>query len=94
MNIPRIQQVIPHEGHILVVTFTNGEIKQYDINRLLKRENFAPLRDPVFFKNIHIEPGGYAVSWNSELDISEYELWQHGETLQENNFGIQDRAGI
>ena len=81
MNIPRIKHVEPQEGHILVVTFTNEERKKYDINHLLKREMFAPLRNQAFFKNIHIESGGYAVSWNSELDISEYELWQHGENM-------------
>jgi hypothetical protein len=30
-----------------------------------------------------VEPGGYAVAWNSEIDISEYELWQNGEETSE-----------
>lgn len=81
MNIPRIKHVKAQEGHILVITFTNEEIKKYDANHLLQREMFAPLRNQAFFKSVHVEPGGYAVSWNSELDISEYELWQHGEHI-------------
>jgi hypothetical protein len=27
---------------------------------------------------VHVEPGGFAVAWGSSIDVSEYELWQHG----------------
>jgi Protein of unknown function (DUF2442) len=82
MNIPRIQSAAPKDGHILVVTFTNGQRKEYDVNRLSARESYAPLRNEAFFKNVSVEPGGYAVSWNAEIDISEYELWQYGEVAE------------
>jgi hypothetical protein len=39
---------------------------------------FSPLRQPAFFKNFEIDSGGYAIVWNDEIDISEYELWQNG----------------
>lgn len=81
MNIPRIQSAIPEEEHFLVVLFSNGERRRYDINRLTNREMFFPLKNPAFFKNVSVESGGYAVSWNSEIDISEYELWEHGEKM-------------
>jgi len=81
MDIPRIQSAAPKDGHILVVTFTNGKRKQYDVKRLSARESFAPLRNEAFFNNVSVEPGGYAVSWNAEIDISEYELWQNGEVV-------------
>jgi hypothetical protein len=32
---------------------------------------------------VRIEQGGYAVSWNEEIDISEYELWVNGNTVNE-----------
>ena len=81
MNIPRIEQVKPQDGHILLVSFTNGEMKKYDINPLLNKDMFEPLKNQAFFNNVHVEPGGYAVAWNSEIDISEYELWKHGEEI-------------
>jgi hypothetical protein len=61
--------------------FSNGKRKKYDTLRLMGCEMFAPLKNPAFFKNVTIEPGGYAVSWNSEIDLSEHELWQHGEEM-------------
>jgi len=72
---------MPTDGHTLIVSFTNGERKRYDVGRLLERESFAPLNSAAFFKNVTVEPGGYAVSWNAEIDISEYELWQNGENM-------------
>jgi hypothetical protein len=81
MNIPRIQNASPEEGHFLIVLFSNGVRKRYDINRLTQSEMFFPLKNHAFFKNVSVEPGGYAVSWSSEIDISEYELWEHGENM-------------
>lgn len=61
-----------------MVKFTNLEVKKYDISKLLENLMFVSLRNPGFFRNFTIEPGGYALVWNDEIDISEYELWQNG----------------
>jgi hypothetical protein len=82
MNIPRIESVSAVEGHVLVVLFSDGTRKSYDVAPLTQREMFAPLRNEAFFRNVSVEPGGYAVSWNSEIDISEFELWQHGRSMR------------
>jgi hypothetical protein len=81
MSIPTILSATPEQGHYLVVLFSNGKRRRYDINRLTSREMFSPLKNPAFFKNVVVESGGYAVSWNVDIDISEYELWQHGEEM-------------
>ena len=41
-------------------------------------ERFCALRDDVFFKTVTVDAGGYGVSWNDEVDLSEYELWHNG----------------
>lgn len=28
--------------------------------------------------NVQVEEGGYAIYWNEDIDISEYELWKNG----------------
>ncbi|WP_295437026.1 DUF2442 domain-containing protein [uncultured Thiodictyon sp.] len=81
MISPTIESVIPLEGHLLLVTFANGKKKKYDTHCLMGREMFAPLKNGAFFQTVAIEPGGYAISWNSEIDLSEHELWQHGEDI-------------
>jgi hypothetical protein len=78
MNYPKIISVKALDKHTLAIEFENHESKKYDITPLLDKEMFFPLKDPALFKNVHVETGGYAVSWNNEIDISEHELWVHG----------------
>ena len=78
MSYPKIHHAKAVNHHVLSIEFNNGEKKLYDITPLLKNEMFLPLKNPDFFKNVQIEPGGHAVFWNEYTDISEYELWIHG----------------
>lgn len=80
-NIPRIISVIPHRDLKLGVTFENGITKQYDCKQLLQRVAFAALQNEALFRTAHVDAGGYGVSWNDDIDISEYELWTHGVML-------------
>lgn len=82
MKYPRIQQAQAINDTTLIVEFTNQAVKKYDIRPLLESPMFAPLRQPGFFKNFKVEPGGYAIVWNEEIDLSEYELWKNGVTLR------------
>ena len=36
------------------------------------------LQSPALFRAVQADPGGYGISWNDELDLSEAELWRHG----------------
>lgn len=66
------------DSHTLVVEFDNQQKRKYDVTPLLEKEMFADLKNSAFFKNVQVDQGGYAVYWNDEIDISEYELWTHG----------------
>ena len=81
MIYPRIQSAKAVDSHTLVIEFNNKQKKKYDITPLLERNMFAPLKNPALFKAVQVEQGGYAVVWNSNIDISEYELWTHGQTM-------------
>ena len=82
MNIPKIQSVKVIGKRVILVEFTNKEKKSYDISLLLEQESFYPLKDFNFFKNFNIEKGGIAISWNEDIDISEYELWKNGKNCR------------
>ena len=73
-----IQDIDDIGDRILLIEFSQGEFKKYDISNLLSKEMFAPLRNLSFFKNFKIESGGYGLVWNEDIDISEYELWKNG----------------
>ncbi|MDB9450170.1 DUF2442 domain-containing protein [Dolichospermum circinale] len=78
MKPARIVSAQAIDDHNLIIKFTNNELKKYDISKLLDNPMFSPLKNPVFFRNFIIDSGGYALVWNEDIDISEYELWQNG----------------
>ena len=79
MKYPKIQSVETIDDHTLVIEFDNKKKKKYDVTPLLEKELFLPLKNLALFKAVKVEQGGYAVVWNSDIDISEYELWKHGQ---------------
>jgi hypothetical protein len=82
--IPRIETVRPIGRTSLLIRFWNGEQKTYDCGPLLSRPQFHLLTDPAFFRAVHVDSGGYGISWNDDIDLSEYELWTNGEPIANN----------
>lgn len=78
MTPPRIDSAKAIEDYQILVKFDSGDTRKYDVSRLLDNPMFYLLKNPVFFGNFQIEPGGYALVWNEDIDISEYELWHNG----------------
>ncbi len=81
MQYPRVKSASAIDNHTLLVEFDNSQLRKYDVTPLLKREMFSPLKNPDLFKSVKVEQGGYAVVWNGDIDISEYELWRHGQEV-------------
>jgi hypothetical protein len=81
MSYPKVQSAKAINDHTLLIEFDNRQKKTYDISPLLEKEMFLPLKNPAFFKAVKVEQGGYAVVWNNNIDISEYELWCHGQVI-------------
>lgn len=78
MKYPTIRSVNIIGEKTLLVDFSNNEKRRYDVTPLLNKKMFSALKNPAFFKNVQIEPGGYALIWNQDIDISEYEIWKNG----------------
>jgi len=82
-HIPRIVSAEVIGKTELVVHFDNGVDKVYDVAPLLTRPQFQLLRTPAFFAALRVDVGGYGISWNDDIDISEYEIWTNGKGLSE-----------
>ncbi len=81
---PRIDSVQVVGRTRLLIHFRNGEQRTYDCGPLLSRPQFRLLMDPAFFRAVHVDAGGYGISWNDDIDLSEYELWTNGEPVASN----------
>ena len=77
-GIPRIKSVTVVGESELLVRFENGVEKAYDCQFLFARPEFHLLKVPAFFRAVRVDTGGYGISWNDDLDLSEYELWTNG----------------
>ena len=62
------------EDYTLEVTFDNNEMYIFDIKTKLSQLGYELLLDKDFFRTVKVDAGGYGVSWNDEIDISEYEI--------------------
>ncbi len=78
MEYPIIISAKAIDNCTLLVEFSNNEYRKYNVTKLLEKEMFSPLNNPAFFKNVSIEKGGFALVWNENIDISEYEIWTNG----------------
>ena len=79
----KIKSVAPLSEFRLLVCFTGGEAKQYDVAALFTKfgEFQSFLSSPGLFEQVRVDPGGYGISWNDELDIDGGELWENGQDV-------------
>lgn len=87
--LPRIKSIKPCLDYKLLIEFTSGIQKEYDMNNLINTDKmYASLKDVALFNSIVVDSGGYGASWNDDIDISEYELWTNGTPELVNNNDI------
>lgn len=69
-------------GAIMELVYMDGEKRKYDMSSLFnKYPEMAALRDRKLFKSGKLDPGGYGVIWNDNLDISCEEIYENGENI-------------
>jgi DNA-binding XRE family transcriptional regulator len=75
----KIHAVQPLPAMQLMLWFTGGVIKQYNVKPLLaKWKQFSILQDDQLFNRVKVDAGGYGISWNDEIDLACNELWENG----------------
>jgi hypothetical protein len=79
MNYPKIKSIqVDSQHYILLVLFDNGVVKEIDFKSKLDEEFYSDLKNKLLFEQAKVDTHGYGVSWNEDIDISEYELWNIG----------------
>lgn len=80
----RVQAVKPLEKYKLLVTFQNGETKNYDVKPLF--DKWAVFKDLIYinglFQQVKVDAGGYGISWNDDIDLSCDELYYNGVSIE------------
>lgn len=66
--------------YVLLVGFSSGEFKQFDLKSLMnKYPPFAALKNVNgLYEQAKIDAGGYGIVWNDDLDISAEGIYEKG----------------
>ena len=63
---PRVSAVTPTEDYTLLLTFTNGEQRVFDVTPLLEMPAFKQLANKIFFQSVKVAYG--SVLWPQDID--------------------------
>lgn len=75
----KLISIFPLADHRLLGFFPAQETRLYDMNKLIESHDvFKPLDNEELFAKVHVDAGGYGVSWNDEIDLSANEIYEHG----------------
>lgn len=76
----KVKEVKPLSDYNLLVVFTTGECKNYNVKPLLEKlEAFKSLSEVKnLFEQVQVDSGGYGIFWNDDIDLSSEELWENG----------------
>ena len=64
---PRVVNVQPVADYNIKLTFSNGEVKSFDMKPFLETGNFRELTDPAMFNSVRPFLG--SVQWPNGLDL-------------------------
>ena len=71
--LPEVSAVSPLSNHVLLLTFTNGEQKQFNMTPYLHYPVFQRLQNQGFFKLAKVDYG--TVIWPGNIDIARETLY-------------------
>lgn len=76
----KITSIAALPDYILLVGFSTGEFKQFDVKPLI--EKYPPFRSLIhvngLWEQAKIDVGGYGIVWNDDLDLSADGLYEQG----------------
>lgn len=79
----KVKSVLPQKNYILLVSFSEGVSKIYDVKPLFKKwDIFNALKKEHVFDDVKVDQGGYGVSWSDDIDLSCDELFFNGKLIK------------
>lgn len=91
----KVKEVQPLPDYNLLVNFTSGECKRYNVAPLFEKWDMFKTLSNVngLFEQVKVDAGGYGVSWNDDIDLSCNELWENG-TPSDKEFTVGNTGKI
>lgn len=79
----RIEDVLPLEDYCLLVFFRDGTVKKCDMKKHFEKiKTFhILLKKPEYFDHVQMQIGGYGVSWDVNMTVSDSTLYRIGKKV-------------
>ena len=78
---PKILFVAPMESMKLKLEYETGEKKLFDVEPYANGPWYGMLRDPAYFRTVHVVSGGTGIEWEEGQDIAPHELYDLGKPI-------------
>lgn len=75
-----VKAVAPAEDYKLILTFSNGEMRMFDMKPHLNKGIFKELRDAAMFNTVRVSFD--TVEWDNEADFDPEVLYSQSEKLK------------
>lgn len=84
------------EGVTFEMTFIDGKVMRYDLSKMFSKypQLKELLNNRKLFESGHLDPGGYGVIWNDELDFDAQSVYEDGEFICQEDTSINYQIGI
>jgi hypothetical protein len=79
LHVTRVQSL---GGHRLYLEFNEGTAVEIDLRDELHGEVFEPLRDPVYFRRVRLNPETGTVEWPNGADFAPEFLMEAGRRVE------------
>ena len=78
---PAVKSVQPIKNYNLILTFENGEKRQFDMNPYLNTGIFKELKDVSKFNTVRLSYD--TIAWENEADLDPEILYRYSVKIQE-----------
>jgi hypothetical protein len=83
-----VQAVAPLADYRLLLTFDNGERRQFDVKPYLAQGIFAALKDPAIFNSVRV--GFDTIQWNNGADLCPEVLYAESQPLESDQLPVRE----
>ena len=73
---PRLMAVRPLPDYKLELVYETGEQGTFDVAPYISGSWFGQLKDPLYFKTVHLVSDGAGLEWANGQDIAPHELFE------------------
>jgi len=64
---PIVTNVKPENNYLLTLSFSNGEVRSFDVKPYLDKGIFKELKDYIKFNSVHLD--GLSIEWENEAAL-------------------------